>query len=74
MSAPATAQPAALTPAEQAALQGLLRANGIVRGEIGKLLRTPLSPASRALWTALDEARALEANVFQRLLEASKDT
>lgn len=65
--------PATLTsPAQVAALQTLVRANGLMRAELGKLLKTPLSEAERAFWTEYDAARALEAHALQRLLEAGR--
>lgn len=64
--------PAALSPAEASAMETILRANAMVRSALGKVLRTPLNPAARALWTEFDSARALEANAITRFLEASR--
>lgn len=60
------------TPAEAAALQTMLRANGIMRAELGKLLASPLPTSAREFWTEIDTARAIEANALQRLLEAGR--
>jgi hypothetical protein len=55
---------------EAASLHLLLRAKGAMKAEIGKLLKSPLSPAAREFWTEMDAANALETNAIQRLMEA----
>lgn len=61
------------TPAEASALQTMLRANGMVRAELGRLLATTfLSSEAREFWTEMDTARAIEAHALERGLEASR--
>lgn len=74
MTPPTGPQSPTLSPAEISAMETILRANAMVRGALGKVLRTPLAAASRDLWTELDSARALEENAIRRFLEAGRPT